>query len=108
MKTNLLFLITLSFVLSACGNPLGGGSGSGGSTVDPNFHPGVPSAPVAPPVPPVVALPFGAFGGVKLAPGAVAAEGSSLAASVAVTITNRRAVGTSISGRFSIAKFQAR
>lgn len=97
---SVLLLAGLILFNSACSKPTDKGY------IQPNFHPGIPI-----PVPPEETEPpfsVGTVDGMKVGPGAVSSRGSAVSAQAKVTLDNKSASGTQVSGRFSISKFQVR
>ena len=96
-------------LLSACGNPLAGGSHS---VADDNFSPGIPTTspggaggqgPVTPPPPAL-----GVNTGFEIAPGHQQAVGHSLAIKASVTPNDLVLSGPRLSGKLSIGKTSLR
>jgi hypothetical protein len=98
-------LLAASFLLTACGNPLGGGSSS---KLSDNFAPGAPPSNVAPDPPAVIPAPVGGDPGMKIGPGAVRAAGSSVAMKAAITTDDRRLSGARLGARISMNKSTVR
>lgn len=103
-KQALPFVLAATFLLSACGNPLGSGSNS---RLADNFAPGIPSN-VAQDPPAVIPAPVGGDTGMKIGPGSVRAAGTSLAMKAAVTTDDRRLSGARLGARISMNKSTVR
>ncbi len=98
-------LFLLLFVLQACGNPMGSKEEA---KVGDDFRPGVPTPTPTPTTPSDPVTLVGAATGFKITPGLTRATGTTIAASAVVLVNDRRMIGTTISGRFSINKRQVR
>ena len=90
---NYLMFFLFFLAMSGCGNPLGPGA-NGNSTIDTDFHPGVPGVPSV-----IAELPRG---GLKVTAGRVLSAGHSLSANLSAPSVNVKVKGARLSGSLSI------
>jgi hypothetical protein len=102
--------LLITGTLFGCGNLFHSGGGGSNSTVDSDFHPGIPNTSTDTSTTTVISTTaaFGSFGGIKLSPGQVSAAGNSTAAAAAITPTVRKVSGSTVGASLSINLYQAR